>query len=318
MRWSVLLNMWNNFFFQLVSPYPVAAYRILQGLMTIQVALSYAPDLYLWFGNPGIISLETVKGDPLQRMLIFSYFPESNEFVLALWIAYILSAICFTIGYKTRLASIAVCLLMINFCNRNLYLYHAGDTFMRSVSYWFIFAPSAEVWSVDSYLKRKRDGNSAPSCPLISAWTWRALQIQMCLVYFSAFTAKTPGWYWAAGEACYIASRFESLFRLPMPISFDIPAVASLFTYGTLFVEFALFSLIWIKEIRYYVLAMGICMHLSIDWCMTIPFFEWLMICSFVLFVEPEHIDRAVGYVNYWTKKIFKLKTRPKVAKAPA
>lgn len=317
MRLSLLIHLWNTFFFRLVSPYPVAAYRILQGLMIIQVALSYGPDLYLWFGSPGIVSLQTMKADPIERMVVFTFFPESNEFVLALWVLYIVSAIFFTIGYQTRLASIIILLTMSNFTSRNLYLYHAGDTFMRTMAYWFIFAPAGEVWSVDSYLKRRR-ANSAPFCPLISAWTWRAMQVQMCLVYFSAFTAKTPGWYWATGEACYIAGRFESLFRLPMPISFDILPVSNAFTYGTLFVEFALFSLIWIKEIRYYIIAMGICMHVSIDWCMSIPAFEWLMICSFVLFVEPEHLDRAVGYTKYWLKKAFKIKSPTKVVTVEA
>ncbi len=307
MKISTMVNLWNSFFFSLVSPYPVAAYRILQGLMILQVALSFAPDLYLWFGSPGIITQKTAAADAIARMNILTFFPESNEWVLIVWLTYILAAILFTIGYQTRLASIALFIIMVSFTNRNLYLYHAGDTFMRSIAFWLIFAPTNAVWSVDSYLKRRRE-KTAPYCPLISAWTWRALQFQMCLVYFSAFTAKTPGYYWGAGEACYIASRFESLFRMPMLIGFDTVWISILFTWGTLFVEFALFSLIWIKEFRYYVIACGICLHLSIDWCMSIPAFEWLMIVSFILFVDPEHIERAVEFSKYQLRKTFKIK----------
>lgn len=308
MRLSVLAELWNTFFFKMVSPYPVAAFRIFQGLMIIQVSLYLGADLKIWFESPGIILLHTLNTDPVERMLIFSFFPNNNEYVFALWILYVVTAILFTIGYQTRIVSIVLFFLIINFTNRNLYIFHAGDTFMRTMAYWLMFVPSGEVWSVDSYLKRRRNPEQAPYCPLISAWAWRALQIQMCFVYFSAFTAKTPGWYWASGEACYIASRFESLYRLPMPLSFDVPIVAIVLTYGTLIVEFALFSLIWIKEIRYYVIALGVCLHLSIDWCMCIPSFEWLMISSFVLFVYPEDLDRAVGYARYWIGKTFKLK----------
>lgn len=314
MRVSNLVELWNRFLFSLVSPFPVAAYRILQGLMIIQVALSFIPDLYLWFGSPGIISLQTTKEGQLAKLNIFAFFPESNEWVLVLWVIYLLAAVCFTVGYQTRLASIVVFIMMVNFANRNLYLLHAGDTFMRSMSYWFVFAPAGEVWSVDSYLKRRRSKDRAPYCPLISAWTWRAMQLQMCLVYYSAFTSKTPGWYWANGESCYIAARFESLARLPLPLSPDNIHVSHLLTYGTLFIEFALFTLIWIKEIRYYVIALAICLHLFIDWSMSIPAFEWLMIASFVLFVDPEHIDRTVGTAAYWIKRPFRLKTETKVA----
>jgi len=312
LKLSTLSGVLHNFFFKMVSPYPVAAFRILFGLMVFQVALSLAPDLYLWFGNPGVISQKTVASDAIARLNLLTFHPESNEWVLGLWIAYLVAAVLFTIGYQTRFATIAVFILMVTFTNRNLYLYHAGDTLMRTMSFWLLFAPSNEVWSVDSYLKRRRSGSTTPFCPLVSAWSWRALQIQLCLVYFSAFTAKTPGFYWGIGEACYIASRFESLFRMPMPISFDVLPVANFFTWGTLFIEFSLFTLIWIKELRYYVIACGICLHLSIDWCMSIPAFEWLMICSFVLFVEPEHIDRAVDYTFFWIKKTFRSNTETK------
>jgi hypothetical protein len=313
MKISTLLDLWNNFFFKMVSPYPVAAYRILQGLIILQMAVSFAPDLYLWFGYPGIITQKTAAADAIARMNVLSFFPESNEWVLIVWICYLIAAVMFTIGYHTKLASIALFIIIVSLTNRNLFLYHAGDTFMRTVSFWFVFAPAGDVWSVDSYLKRRRE-QLPPYCPLISAWGWRVLQFQMCLVYFSAFTAKTPGYYWGAGEACYIASRFESLFRLPMPIPFDIVLVSCLLTWGTLFIEFSLFSLIWIKELRYYVIALGICLHVSIDWCMSIPAFEWLMIVSFILFVDPEHIDRAVEISKYWLRKTFKLKA----ATAPA
>lgn len=294
MRIATLVGLWNQFFFSKVSPYPVAAFRIVQGIMVLQFAVSLAPDLYVWFGSPGIVTQKTLSWDAVNKFNLLAYYPQSNEWLLALWILLIVAALCLTIGFQTRISSIIVFLLVITFCNRNGFLFNAGDTFLRTMCCWLVMAPSNEVWSVDSYLKNRNSERNY--CPLISAWAWRALQIQMCLVYFSAFSAKTPGWYWASGEAVYIASRFESLQRLPMPFAFDDPVMSAIFTWGTLAVEFALFTLVWIKDIRYLVLACGVCLHLTIDWCMSIPMFEFLMIVSFVLWIDSNHLINAVEY----------------------
>lgn len=289
---------WDKFFFSPVSPYPVAAYRILQGCIYLQFALALGPDLKIWYGYPGIILDSTIAADGVNKLNVLRYCT-TNEWVFAVWLIAIAACACLTIGLQTRLASIILFVILVTYSNRNSYLLNAGDTYLRTVAFWLVFAPSAEVWSIDSWLKNRR---KPPFDPLISAWVWRALQLQLCFVYYSAFFTKTSGWYWSSGEAVYIASRFESLFRLPLPISFDDAFVASIFTYGTLAVEAALYTLIWVKELRYYVIAMGLCLHLTIDWCMSIPMFEWMMIMSFVLFIDSIDITNFVAAMRCWLR----------------
>jgi uncharacterized membrane protein YphA (DoxX/SURF4 family) len=312
MTFAQIARIWDRFFFAPVSPYPVAAFRILQGIMYLQFALSLTPDLYIWFGAPGIVTEKTLYTDAVNKLNILSYFPTSNEWVFAVWMAMIIASICLTIGFQTRIASIIVFIVIVTFANRNGYLFNAGDTYLRTVAFWLVFAPSNQVWSIDSWLRNRK--RKAPYDPLISAWTWRALQIQMCIVYYSAFYAKTGGWYWSVGEAVYIAARFESLQRIPMPFSFDTMLFSQLFTFGTLFIEFALFTLIWVRELRYYVLACGLCMHLTIDWFMSIPMFEWLMIVSFVLFIDPVDILNMVNMIKCSFRSILGIKGAPSSA----
>lgn len=307
MKISDIVSGWDRFFFSPVSPYPVAAYRILQGCIFLQLTLSLGPDLLVWFGYPGIIQEKTINVDGLNKLNIFSYYP-NNEWVFGIWIASIAAALCLTVGFQTRLASIVLFVVVVSFSNRNSFLLNAGDTYLRSVAFWLMFAASSEVWSVDSWLRNRR---RIPSDPLISAWSWRALQLQVCFVYYSAFFAKTGGWFWSSGEAVYIATRFESLFRLPLPFSFDDVLISNVFTFGTLSVEAALFSLIWVKELRYYVIALGTCLHLTIDWCMAIPMFEWMMIVSFVLFIDAIDLTNSVKQLTCLVKNPWKLGQPP-------
>jgi len=304
-RLGQIIDAWNRFFFNPVSPYPVAAYRILQGCLIFQFAISLGPDLFVWFGNPGIVSEKTLFTDAVNKLNVFTFY-QNDTWVLTVWIVYVFASILLTIGFQTRIAAIIVFVVTVTMANRDGYLFNAGDTFLRSMTFWLMFAPSNEVWSVDSYLRnRKRE---APYTPLISGWVWRCMQIQMCIVYYSAFTAKTPGWYWAVGEALYIASRFESLQRFPMPFAFDNILVSQAFSWGTLAVEFALFTLIWIKELRYYIIACGLCLHLTIDWFMSIPQFEWLMIVSFILFIDPKDIVNTVELIKCTFRKALRIK----------
>ncbi len=312
MSFATIARMWNLFFFSPVSPYPVAAFRILFGLMVLQFAVSLAPDLYTWYGFPGIVEQKTVYGDAINKLSLLALYPESNDCLTVVYALLILASICFTLGFQTRISAIYVFMVLATFAGRNLYLYNSGDTFMRSMMFWFMFADASRVWSIDAALRRRKEKDNAQYCPLISAWCWRAMQVQICLVYFSAFGAKTSGWYWAQGESVYIASRFETLSRFPMPLSFDIDVISMIFTWGTLAVEFALCFLVWIKEIRYYVLACGVCLHFTIDWVMSIPQFEWLMIVSFILFVDTEDILRTLTLI----KCIF-FKTRPRGEPVP-
>jgi hypothetical protein len=55
----------------------------------------------------------------------------------------------------------------------------------------------------------------------------------------------------------------------------------------TLLLELALGTLIWFKELIRPLIILGIGFHLSIEYMMSIPFFEIMMILLLVTFVEP-------------------------------
>jgi hypothetical protein len=79
--------------------------------------------------------------------------------------------------------------------------------------------------------------------------------------------------------------------RLKLPL-FDSLAFCKFLSWYTLLVEGAMFTLVWIRELRYFVLVSAVILHLGIDFAINLPVFEWAFIFSLIAFVEPEDIRK--------------------------
>ena len=118
------------------------------------------------------------------------------------------------------------------------------------------------------------------------------IQIQSALAYFGTFYWKTLGKTWLDGTALYYSTRLEEFRRFPMP-SLENPLILKLASWSTLFIEFAAGVLVWFRDLRYIVLLLGLCLHLSIEYSMNIPLFQWVIISTYVTFIYPEDLARA-------------------------
>jgi len=295
MTLATLWSLWDRFFFAPVSPYPVAALRIFLSLMILQNSLFLIDDFYLWLGDRGVTTSNTVILNSSNEYLnLLNAVPHNDVFLTAAFIVFNIAAICLGIGYQTRIASVVSFLLITSFCSRNPYYLNSGDTFIKALSFWLMFAESGAAWSVDSWLRKKKE--KLDYVQLIPAWGWRCLQFQVAIVYYHAFVTKSAAPVWMEGTAVYIASRLEGLYRMPSPVPLDTELTSLVFTWLTLIIELALFTLIWVRDVRYYLLACAIIMHLIIDWTMNIPQYEWTMVLSYVLFVYPEDLVRFVDW----------------------
>lgn len=287
----------DHFLFAPTSPYPVAAFRILFGLVLLQQCIFIAPDLYNWYGSKGLVNAETVAlNNPYINLNILNAFPGNDLWLTAVYSVYVTALVAFTLGFKSRISSILVYVIFVSLYHRDPYLLNSGDTLVRAMSFWLVFAPTGAAWSLDHRLKVKEYGFEFTE--LTPAWGLRCLQLQFCCVYFHAVITKLPGWVWVNGTAVYIASRIEALMKFPLIPEPEHLFISQAISWMTLIIETALFSLIWLRELRYYVLGLGICMHLTIDWCMNIPQFEWLMIAAMVLFVYPGDLECATKRIK--------------------
>jgi hypothetical protein len=295
------LALWNEFFFAPKSVLPLAVYRILLGSMALQSAILLFPDANTWFGPRGILSQHLALLHFHFPIFSLFYFLPDNEWAApGLFLLLMASSLCMIVGYRTRLSTVLTLLCLVTFFHRNPYLLHSGDSYLRQQLFWMIWSPAGQALSLDRKLKKHAPANI---CPIEEPWAMRMMQLQFCLVYAHSCYAKVQDKSWFDGSAVYYASHLTELQKLVIPGLFDNFLVCKLLTWTALGVEFALFTLIWFKPIRGPILLIGLLFHLSIDCLMSIPLFEWLMICSMVIFTSPEFLCRVGNELNLlWAK----------------
>lgn len=292
-----LFRSWNKFFFEPQSPTPVALYRILFGLLVIADLILLRPAWLTWYGPHAFMSLETMhKVATGPRINLFELLPQTDFAINAFFWAFLLFAVSLTAGFMTRFSSIAVYVCLTSIHQRNFYIENGGDTVLRVTGFLLIFAPAGAALSVDRWLRIRR-GREGIAVPLHSPWAQRLIQIQTAVVYLATFYWKTLGQAWIDGTALYYVMRLDEFHHFPMP------AIRSLFlvmllTWLTLLIEFAMGVLVWFRELRYFVLLAGLCLHLSVEYSMNLPLFQWIMISTYVTFLYPEDLSRTWAWVR--------------------
>ncbi len=294
MKLAQITDAWNEFFFKPQSPLPIAVFRILYGLLVLQcLIIQLLPDFEFWYGEKGIV-LGTTSVTHFWRQPTFDLFSITGGSPLGLQIflgCTILAAVCLTIGLATRYSAIFVFLAFVSMHAHDPMNINGGDCFIRIAAFYLAISYAGEALSVDRWLAKKFGSDEGPK----EYWPWaqRMLQIQVAIVYWQTSAAKLSGAQWLDGHAIYYATRLEDMYRFPIPFIYDNLTTIQLITWTTLVIEVALWTLIWVKELRYWVLLAGLCLHIGIDTSISLPLFEWAFICSYVVFIEPEDLRKA-------------------------
>jgi Vitamin K-dependent gamma-carboxylase len=293
-----LSTAWNNFFFRKQSPLPIALFRIIYGTLVIVTLWLLRPDWLNWYGAHAWLSLPTaLKLEPGHRLNLFTIIPQADAWINAIfWIA-LGAALLLTIGLFTRASSIVVFVCLSSIQQRNLYITHGGDTFLRLAGFFLIFAPAGAALSLDRLLRIRR-GKEPSHIQWRSPWAQRMIQIQLSLMYLTAFLVKTKGATWLQGTALFYVYHLDELRRFPLPSWFFRPMVLKLSDWSTLALEFSLGVLIWVRDLRYVLLGIGLLFHLWLEYSLNIPLFQWDILSAYVLFVDVKDIVRVLSGIR--------------------
>ena len=131
----------------------------------------------------------------------------------------------------------------------------------------------------------------------IDPWPMRLMQLLICIVYVRTVFWKLRGKMWWNGTAAWYPLWVDAYVRFRPPTWLLGRWSIRLATWGTLVSELALATLIWVKELRYPVLACGVVLHMMLDVVMNLQFFSWIMICGLTLFVFPEDSERVLVWI---------------------
>lgn len=305
--WSYkgFIESWDRFFFEPRPVDSIAFFRIFWCLILLVAALLDINNISTFYGPHSLVSLSTVRSQFQQTHLnIFHLFNVGYEFVYVLFIIYILALIFSAIGFYTRTSLVVALVCMVSFHQRNIWVLSSSELLMRLMTILLICSPCGHAFSVDSILGRKFSSFKQPR--EWSPWAMRVMQIQLSVIYVWTAWHKLKGNTWIEGTALYYATRLESMKNFTVPFLLDWIPFLKAATWGTLIIEFALGTLIWFKEFRKPLIIIGIVFHLGIEYMMSIPYFEIIMILLLLLFVTPEEVRLFVE--NLKTKLVTLLK----------
>lgn len=286
LTFKIIQQSWNDFFFSQRPTYNLAIFRIIWGTLIFFNILAEFGNVEDFYGPAGMVSFATTKG--YLNGFHFSLFHIFQENLFNTYLIYFITLISLflvTIGLFSRAALFLALLGIVSLHMRNIWILSSADVLIRCVFMILVWSPCFNVLSLDSVIAAKR-GKSLPV--EASQWTWRLLQIQICVVYLWTFWSKIKGDAWFDGSAVYYATRLETLKHYTLPWILDSKYSLMLLTWSSLLIELSLGILVWFKKTRKPVIVAGVIFHLGIEYVMAIPFFEWIMIVLLLNFFEPE------------------------------
>ncbi|WP_276247264.1 HTTM domain-containing protein [Haladaptatus sp. YSMS36] len=105
------------------------------------------------------------------------------------------AALALLVGYRTRVATLCLLLLLVSLHIRNPLVLSAGDVLLRRLLFWSLFLPLGARWSVDS---REL---TAPQASRVVSMATVGLLVQTIVVYSVNAVLKLRGDAWTAGTA---------------------------------------------------------------------------------------------------------------------
>ncbi|MBY0360252.1 MAG: HTTM domain-containing protein [Candidatus Obscuribacterales bacterium] len=303
-----LWTYWKRFWFRSESAISISIFRILYGIIMLEYCLLLYPDLLNWLGTHAVCSVETsqnvlaVLGPP--GLNIFNWLPFSDTTVIIMFWLLTIASFFLTLGLFTRVSTIFVYVGLASFQQQNSLIINGGDILLKMTAFYLIFAPAGYYFSLDRLLKHRHavtDKSLVQDRP--SGWSLRLYRFLIALIYFQSFWSKLEDKTWLDGSAIYYVLREQEFLRFPVAWIANNLWLCQSLTWGTLIIEGAMWSLIWFKETRYYVIGGALLLHLGIEYTMNLPIFESLMIASLIVFVPGEDLKKAYN----WLQRIIRL-----------
>jgi uncharacterized membrane protein YphA (DoxX/SURF4 family) len=293
---------WQAFFHAPESAAPVGVFRLLFGLMVAADTLLLFGDARRLLGPAGMLNAEHYRLKyGRSRFTLLAFLPQRDASVHAVLGLQLVAALCLAVGLWTRLSAVVTFLTLVSITNRNPAMTHGGDTVSRLMAFLLIFSHAGKALSVDALL-----AGAAGPVPvgegMYSPWCLRLMQIQVSIIYLRTVYWKLRGKKWRDGTAAYYPTQLVNYRRFELP-RWALNGVAiRLATWGTLVLETALGTLIWVREFRYPVLVAGAAFHLMLEVLINLQLFGFVMLASLTLFIYPDDAQQLIASLNGWLR----------------
>ena len=233
--------------------------------------------------SPWAFSLNLMNGEAFSQALLFA--------------AAALAALGLLVGYRTRLMTLVVWLLVMSIQWRNPLVDGSGETLLRMLLLWGMFLPLGAWWSVDRALR----GTATPrlSMRFLSVAT-AGLFIQIAFMYWFAVLLKSGPEWRVEGTAIYYALSVDQLATPFGAFLVQFPALLTVLTFATLGLEtfgpFLLFFPFFTGPVRTGAVLAFMSLHFGIWSTLYLGIFPWLAAFCMVCFLPGWFWDKATRW----------------------
>ena len=294
-------SVWRYFFGEVDTRW-LAIFRILFSLVLLKDAVYHLFLAEIFYSDAGVVPRWALF-DGLVRDTRFSLMDAVGQPWLAFlfFCVWIVVLICLMLGYRTRLMAILNFIIILSVHERNGYILTSADTLMRVMSFWMMFAPIGQYYTIDAIWRRwQRFRETALVSDLrvlgrprtAFALPVRLLQWQLIIVYLSTGYLKTQGAIWQNGDVMHYITQIET-FIMPMGrwLAFLPEFMLKGLSYYSMYAEIAIPVLLispflwrWSRVLAF---GLALILHGGIALTMSIPDFSIVMILCYLPFFDP-------------------------------
>jgi len=293
------IHAWDAFWFEPNDEKlrSVAIFRILFCATMLFFYISRVPDISFFYSEQGLL-----PSSYAQTVDYFRYHPSIFFGMKSLTSLYIFHGIflslllMLSVGLLTRFVAPLTFFFHLMFLNRNMTVMFGVDMISTFFFLYLIFSNSGAYYSLDKKLFCKNSWLYRSSASTINHIALRLMQIQLCVIYAFSGLEKLKGTRWWDGSAIWDVLTMGDMQRWDMSFVAHVPVLLAMNAYAVLFWEIYFPFLVWKKELRNYILLIGVFLHLGIGIFMNLPSFAALMISIYALFLSGEEIKRSIRW----------------------
>ncbi|HEX2178186.1 MAG TPA: HTTM domain-containing protein [Actinomycetota bacterium] len=234
----------------------------LGGAVAYHFASSWPERRYLW-GADGAHPLE-IFNRTNARLGPSLFAVQSEALFDVLYLAGLLVAIAYLVGWHTRVVAIPFVVLTWSLLSRNPLALNGGDTLLFVTLPYLLFLDSSACFSFDSRRKaaEPRSANASTVIAALHNLALVCLLVQLCIVYGANCYNKLLGDTWIDGTALGIVFRLAE-YEPPLLAGFLAGSqfVQASIGYFTLAFEGAFPFLIWSRKGRVVAVVLAVLLH---------------------------------------------------------
>jgi len=301
-----LIAWWESLWFEEVPPDSYALLRIVFGALGLVSVLELTPVSMFW-------PLDGITPIPGNGLGIRSYLLGVGLGTIVGWAYFSTLLIAFTsmtVGYMSR-PSIVICFVGASFIpSWNHLPLSSANQVLTSVLFCLVWADCGSVLSLDAWLAaRRRPGDSREERPAQAIWPLRLIRIQVCIIYLNSGLWKFFNAVWRDGAAVHYSISLNIFHRFPFTLPPSLDWTTTIATYATMFWEISFPLMMFHPATRRLALILGVLFHGGMWTMLELGPFSWMMIASYLAFLDPVAVSRMVSMRLSSPKKDFQSAT---------